>query len=68
MTNVASESTLRLVVRSSMHPWLGNLVAIGRVVVYYAMAAQAFSAGITCQHRTQTSYQKCFNAVRHIVE
>ena len=51
-----------------MHPWLGNLVASGRVVVYYAMAAQAFSAGITCQHRTQTSYQKCFNAVRHIVE
>ena len=29
-----------------MHPCPGNLVAIGRMVVYYARAADAFSAGI----------------------
>ena len=33
-----------------MHPCLGNLVAIGRTVVYYAMAAHACSAGIKYRH------------------
>ena len=33
-----------------MHPCLGNWVAIGRVVVYYARATHAFSAGIKCRH------------------
>ena len=28
----------------------GNWVAIGRVVVYYAKKAHAFSAGIKCRH------------------
>ena len=50
MTYVASESKLLSVVRSSMHPCLGNWVAIGRVVVYYAQASQAFSAGIKWRH------------------
>ena len=33
-----------------MHPCLGNWVAIGRVVVYYAQAAHILSAEIKCQH------------------
>ena len=33
-----------------MHPCLGNWLAIRRGVVYYARAAHAFSAGITCRH------------------
>ena len=33
-----------------MHPCPGNWVAIGRAVVYYARADQAFSAGIKCRH------------------
>ena len=33
-----------------MRPCPGNWVAIGRTVVYYALAAHTFSAGITCQH------------------
>ena len=47
-TYVACKSKLRSVVRSSMHPCLGNWVAIGRAVVYYARAAhtlQEFNAG-----------------------
>ena len=32
-----------------MHPCPGNWVAIGRAVVYYARAAQAFDARIKCQ-------------------
>ena len=51
-THVACESKLRSVVRSCMHPFPGNLVAIGRAVVYYACAAYAFSAGIKCRHCT----------------
>ena len=36
MTHVACESKLLLVVRSSMHPFSGNWVAVGHMVVYYA--------------------------------
>ena len=50
MTHEACESKLRSVVRSSMHPYPGNRVAIGRAVVYYAWAAREFSAGIKCRH------------------
>ena len=50
MTHVAGESELRSVVRSSMLPCPGNWVAIRPAVVYHARAAQAFSAGIKCQH------------------
>ena len=50
MTNEACESKLRSVVMSSMHPYPGNRVAIGRAVVYYAWAAREFSAGIKCRH------------------
>ena len=39
MTHVACESKLRSVVRSFMHPYTGNLVTIGRAVVYQARAA-----------------------------
>ena len=44
--NVACESKLRSVMRSSMHPSLGNWVPIGRAVVYLVWTAQASSAGI----------------------
>ena len=47
MTNVACESKLRSVVRSSVHPCPGKWVAIRREVVYYV---NAFSAGIKCRH------------------
>ena len=47
---VACDPKLRLIVRSFMHPCPGNWVAIGRAVVYYARADQAFSAGIKCRH------------------
>ena len=50
MSHEACESKLRSVVRSSMHPYPGNWVAIGRAVVYYAWATHAFSAGIKCRH------------------
>ena len=50
MTHEACKSKLRSVVRSSMHPYPGNWVAIGRAVVYYALATRAFSAGIRCWH------------------
>ena len=33
-----------------MQPCPGNLVAIGHMVVYYAWAAHAFSAGIKYRH------------------
>ena len=36
MTHVACETTLLSVVRSSIYSCPGNLVAIGRAVVYYA--------------------------------
>ena len=54
MTRIARESKLRSVLRSSMHPCPGDWVAIGRAVVYYARAAQAFSAGIKWRHCTST--------------
>ena len=47
MTQVACETNLCSVVRSSMHPCPGHCVAIGHAVVYFA---EAFSAGIKCQH------------------
>ena len=50
MTHVACESMVPSVLRSSMHPCLGNLVAIRCVVVYYALDAHEFSAGIKCRH------------------
>ena len=50
MTHVTCELKLRSIVRSSMNPCLGNWVAIGRAVVYYARAANAISAGINCRH------------------
>ena len=53
ITHVACESKLRSVVRSSMHPYSGNLLAIGRVVVHYSLATHTFSAGIKCQHSTE---------------
>ena len=56
MTHEACESKLRSVVRSSMHPYPGNWVAIGHAVVYYALAARKFSAGIKCRHCTIGSY------------
>ena len=55
MTHVPCESELGSVVRSSMHPYPGNLVAIGRADVYYARAS---SAGIKCRHCT---YYYCYH-------
>ena len=52
MPHVAYKSNLRSVVRSSVHPCPGNWVAIGHAVVYYALADQAFSAGIRLLHCT----------------
>ena len=50
MMHGACESKLRSVVRSSMHPYPGNWVAIGRAVVYYVWTAREFSAGIKFRH------------------
>ena len=50
MTHVACESKLHSVLRSSMYPCPLSRVAIGRVFMYYARAARAFSAGIKCRH------------------
>ena len=50
MTHVACESKLRSIVRPSVHPRPGNLVAIRSAVVYYVRDARAFSAGIKCRH------------------
>ena len=50
MTHEACKSKLRSVVRSSMHPYPGNRVAIGRAVVYYAWAFRKFNAGSKCRH------------------
>ena len=47
--HVACGSKLRSVVMSSMHPFPGNGLAIGRAVVYYARDAHAFSAKIMHQ-------------------
>ena len=52
MTHVSCESKLRLVARSSMHPYPGNLVATGRSIVYYARTVHTFSTGIKCRHCT----------------
>ena len=52
MTHVACETKLNSVARSSMHPCLGNCVAIWRAVVYCAWTAHAFSAGIKCRYCT----------------
>ena len=46
MTHVIGESKLRSFVRSSMHQRIGKWVAIGGAVVYYALSARPFSAGI----------------------
>ena len=47
MTQVACESQLRPVMRSSMLPCQWNLVACGHVVMYYY---RALSAGFKCRH------------------
>ena len=52
MTYVVCESKLHSVVRSSIQLCQGNWVASGHIVVYYAWAAHAFSAGVKCQHCT----------------
>ena len=52
MAHVTCKSKLRSVLKSSMHPCPESWVAIGRVVVYYARVARAFSAGIKCRHCT----------------
>ena len=52
MTRVVWESKLRSVVRSPMHPYTGNWVAIGYAVLYFDRAAHALSAGIKCRHCT----------------
>ena len=54
MSQVSSESKLRSVVSSSMHPCPGNWVAIGSAVVYYPRAAQAFDSGIRYRHCRNT--------------
>ena len=46
MTHEACDSKLHLVVRSSMHPYPGNWVAIGHAVVYYTLAAHELNVGI----------------------
>ena len=50
MKHVACESKISLCLGSSMHPCPGNCMPTGRVVIYYARAAHAFSAGIKCRH------------------
>ena len=42
----------QVVERSFMYPCPRNWVAVGRAVVYYSIAAQAFSAGIKYRHYT----------------
>ena len=56
--DVACELKLLSVVRSSMHTYPGNWVAIGRAVVYCARSVQAFSAGIKCQLFYAVSHSK----------
>ena len=56
MTHKACESKLCSVLRSSMHPYPGIRVAIGRAVVYYAWTDREFSAGIKCRHCTQRPF------------
>ena len=50
MTHVACESKLRLVLRSSLHPWPESFVESERTVLYYARDTQASSAGIKFRH------------------
>ena len=52
MTHEASRLMLRSVLRSFMHPYPGNWMAIGRAVVYYAWATRTFSGGNNCRHCT----------------
>ena len=50
---IANQSYVQLChpwIRSSVHTWSGNLVAIGWASVYYSWAVQAFSAGIEWWH------------------
>ena len=63
MTDEACESKLRSLVRSSVHPYPGNPVAIGRAVVYYAWAAREFSAGIKCRHCKYNAILPTFKVV-----
>ena len=52
MAQVACESKVCFVVMYAMHPCSGDWVVIGRVVVCYARAARAFSAGNKCRQRS----------------
>ena len=57
-----------------MHPCPGNWVEIGRAVVYYARADQAFSAGIKCRHCTvnlfvfDMSLYKTVQSLKHTIQ
>ena len=46
-----------------MHLCPGNVVAIGRAVIYNARAAHTFSAGIKCRHCTLQFY--CLFDINH---
>lgn len=50
MTDVDCTSKLRSVVRSCMHPYQGNWVAIGCPGVYYNQAARTIRTGIEFRH------------------
>ena len=57
MNQVACKSKLHSIVRSSMRPWSGNRMAIGRAVVYYARAAY------TLELKVETVSGKYFSCV-----
>ena len=69
MTHVACESNLRVVMRSSVHPYPGTWLAIGRAVLYYARLAHAFSAGIKCRHcRSSTDKSLTLPTKRYLTQ
>ena len=60
MTHVACESTLRSVVRSSMHPCPGNWMAIGCAVVYYVnVGTVAISHHCAGWNTSQGTWESC---------
>ena len=61
-THEACESKLRLVVRSSMHPYPGEWVAFGHFVMYHAWAARELRARIKCLH---CSCSTCTGSIWH---
>ena len=60
MTHEVCESKLGSVLRSSVHPYPGNWVAVGHAVIEYAWAAREFSAGIKCQHCSKRTIQSLY--------